>query len=302
MNLKTILTLLALSVYLSCCDCEGSGCNPLKPPPCQNKDATIVQLPTGELEVNTSMSSNIYYKWSTGATDKTIPNPGPGTYTCTVTGKGNCKEDVCIFTPQFTVGGGGTCDATVTDIDGNVYDVVKIGSKCWTKQNLKTTRYNDGTVIAKDLNNADWSNTLAGACAVYNDSAQNEILGKFYNYYAVVSGKLCPAGWHIPTEAEFNELVATVGGVNNGAAIKAVGQWPAGQGATNTSGFSAIPAGFRVLDGTYLGRGEDAHFWSSTIGSDAQPAHLFLSDASGNAINIEGYPKNNGFSCRCVKD
>lgn len=301
MNLKTILTLLAISIYLCCCDCEGKGCKSLTPPPCARKSASISQSASGELTVSANMS-NVSYKWSTGATTQTIPNPGPGTYTCTVTGSGNCSNDVCLFTPEFTVGSGGNCDATVTDIDGNIYDVVKIGNKCWTKQNLKTTRYNDGSAIPTGLNSNDWSNTTTGAYAVYNDSVQNETLGKFYNYYAVATGKLCPNGWHIPTEAEFIALITTVGGVSNGAAIKEAGQWLGSLPATNSSGFSAIPAGFRVLDGSYLGKGTDAHFWSSTIGSDLQPSHLFLSNNSGNDINIEGYPQNNGFSCRCVKD
>ncbi len=303
MDLKTILTLLALAVYLSCCDCEGQGCNPLKPPPCQGKSATISQLTTGELQVSTNMSSDIIYKWSTGATTQTIANPGSGTYSCTVTGKGNCKSDICIFTPEFTVSGGGNCDATVTDIDNNVYDVVKIGNQCWMKQNLKTTKYNDNTAITTGLNNTDWSNTTTGACALFNDNPANESFGRLYNWYAVETGKLCPTGWRVPTEADFIALRTAAGGEYSAAALKDVSSWPT-DAPTNSTGFTVLSLGFRLLDGTYYDNdfGTYSRFWSSTLSSDFDPINLYVADNNGNGIGIEGFPKKNGVSVRCVKD
>ena len=98
--------------------------------------------------------------------------------------------------------------STVKDIDGNIYNTVSIGTQCWTKENLKTTKYKDGTAIPTGLNDAEWANTTTGAYAIYdNNAANNTTYGKLYNWYAVNTGNLAPAGWHVPTDAEWTTLI-----------------------------------------------------------------------------------------------
>ncbi|MBK9327803.1 MAG: fibrobacter succinogenes major paralogous domain-containing protein [Sphingobacteriales bacterium] len=145
----------------------------------------------------------------------------------------------------------GGCDgpSTVTDIDGNVYNVVKIGNQCWMKENLKTTRYNDGSAIPTGLSNTAWEATTNGAYAIYdNNAANNTTYGKLYNWYAVNTGKLAPAGWHVPTDAEWTTLTTYLGGVRvAGGPMKATTLWASPNvGATNSSGFTGLPAGYRA--------------------------------------------------------
>jgi uncharacterized protein (TIGR02145 family) len=110
----------------------------------------------------------------------------------------SCKKskDQNIFIP--------TEKGTVTDIDGNVYKTVKIGNQWWMAENLKTTKYNDGTSIPLVINNTAWVNkATSGYCWYYNDTSYKNIYGALYNWYTVNTGKLAPAGWHIPTDAEW---------------------------------------------------------------------------------------------------
>jgi len=101
------------------------------------------------------------------------------------------------------------CPATLTDIDGNIYNVVQIGNQCWTKENLTTTRYKSGILIPTGLSDANWSNTFLGAYSIYNNNLNNNtVYGKLYNWYAVADPNgLCPTGWHVPSNSEWHKLV-----------------------------------------------------------------------------------------------
>jgi len=103
---------------------------------------------------------------------------------------------------NFTVGSGSSCPATVTDIDGNVYLTIPIGSQCWTAENLKMERYRNGDAIPTGLSDGAWSSTTSGAFAVYNNVTANKATyGLLYNWYAVNDSRgLCPTGWHEPTD------------------------------------------------------------------------------------------------------
>jgi uncharacterized protein (TIGR02145 family) len=147
---------------------------------------------------------------------------------------------------SFTTTGSLANCGTVTDIDGNVYNTVTIGTQCWMAENLKTTRYNDGTAILTGLSNADWQITTSGAYAIYNnDPANNTTYGKLYNIYAVKTNKLAPAGWHVPTYTEWTTLTTYLGGeAVAGGKMKATTLWSSpNTGATNSSGFTGLPAG-----------------------------------------------------------
>jgi uncharacterized protein (TIGR02145 family) len=194
---------------------------------------------------------------------------------------------------------------TVTDIDGNVYEVISIGSQTWMKENLKTSKYNDGTSIPTGLSNEEWLNATTDAYAIYdNNAANNTTYGKLYNWFAVNTDKLCPEGWHIPSKAEWEVLVDFLGGEGvAGGKMKSTGisLWTTpNEGATNSSGFTALPSGYRING--YAGAGTTTNWWSATEASiDAawMLGSLYYLNSQASIFNngkISGYP------CRCLKD
>lgn len=188
------------------------------------------------------------------------------------------------------------------DIDGNVYDTVRIGTQVWMVQNLMTKHYNDGTPITTDLGNASWENTTSGAYAIYDDVNSNAIVyGYLYNWYAVSSGKLAPKGWHVPSEAEFNTLVDNLGGITNaGCSLKSTTLWTTPNFcATNFSGFRARPGGGRGgIGGAYSEKGNMAYFWSAN--SSISTVYRLRYNESN--VQFSTAFKNSGLSVRCLKD
>lgn len=201
--------------------------------------------------------------------------------------------------------GGCSGPSTVTDIDGNVYNVVKIGNQCWMKENLKTTRYKDGTAIPTGLSNTAWQNTTSGAYAIYNNNAANNTTyGKLYNWYAVNTGKLAPAGWHVPTDAEWTTLINFLGGETvAGNKMKATILWApfSGIANTNSSGFTGLPAGVRSNNGTFNFIGTTGLFWSSSENGTSNAWYRYLNSNNSNASSYAN-GKQYGFSVRCVRD
>lgn len=193
-------------------------------------------------------------------------------------------------------------EGTVTDIDGNVYHTVKIGSQVWMVENLRTTRLNDGSKILLVTDDDQWEELLntPGFC-FYNNNANNDIIyGKLYNWDAVNFGKLCPIGWHVPSNAEWYTLTTYLGGNPvAGGKMKEAGtaHWASpNTGATNSSGFTALPGGSRNYLGFFSAMTYNAYFWSS---SD----YWFRYLSSESEIVYSNYSYyNDGFSCRCLKD
>ena len=201
-------------------------------------------------------------------------------------------------------------DTTLTDIDGNVYDIIKIGDQYWMAENLKTTTYNDETPIQLETDNSSWSNLTKGAYSWYdNDSASySDKYGALYNWYAVETEKLCPEGWHVPTNEEWKtmtDFIVQEGYSNSIAtALKDTTAWDKdGEDfGTDKFGFTAMPAGKRRgSDGVFGNIGYDGYWWTAT--------NFTSSDALGKTIlydnsNVYGYDynKRNGFSVRCVRD
>jgi uncharacterized protein (TIGR02145 family) len=180
----------------------------------------------------------------------------------------------------------------LTDIDGNVYRTVTIGTQVWMAENLKTTRYNDGTGIPLVTEQSAWYNLNApGYCWYNNDeNANRDVYGALYNWYALNTGKLCPPGWHIPSDDEWAVLIAYLGGdAIAGGKMKEAG----------TSGFTALPAGFRGKSGFIPG--SIALFWSSTAfdASDAWTRYMQSENIVAGRNNGGMY---HGFSIRCLKD
>ncbi|MEI6753121.1 MAG: fibrobacter succinogenes major paralogous domain-containing protein, partial [Paludibacter sp.] len=196
----------------------------------------------------------------------------------------------------------------VTDIDGNVYTSVTIGTQTWMVENLKTTHYRNGDVIANITDNTAWVGLTSGAwCDYANTAANGTKYGHLYNWYAVSDARnIAPVGWHVATDAEWITLTNYLGGTGvTGGKLKetGTGNWlNPNTGATNETGFSAFPGGYRN-GGTFSELGSLGHWWTSTE-SDTNNAfsRSILWDASD--IFRGEQKKSNGYanSVRCVKD
>jgi uncharacterized protein (TIGR02145 family) len=196
---------------------------------------------------------------------------------------------------------------TVTDIDGNVYQTVTIGTQVWMAENLKVTHYRNGDSIPNVTDSASWVNLSTGAyCNYNNNTAQVAVYGKLYNWHAVDdSRKIAPDGWHVPADSEWQILNDYLGGQNvAGGKMKEAGttHWQ-GQnvGATNESNFSALPGGYRRDVGFYNYLGYHAYFWSSMRDYYGYTTDMVLNYDDAIAVRVEA-DANYGFSIRCVKD
>lgn len=193
----------------------------------------------------------------------------------------------------------------VVDRDGNKYAVVQIGTQLWMAENLKTSRYNDGTSIPNITDNTEWENTSSGAFSYYeNDISNNDAHGKLYNWYAVGTGLLCPRGWRIPTNADWGVLYDFLEGTEVGGKMKSTTGWDAPNvSATNESGFSAIGSGTRNQFGSF----NDLNMYSAWWAADSYEDNNALAWFRGIVHSEDGLEdgttiKKRGFSCRCIKN
>jgi uncharacterized protein (TIGR02145 family) len=196
----------------------------------------------------------------------------------------------------------------VEDIDGNCYETIQIGEQVWMAENLKVTHYNDGSEIPNITNNGDWSGLSTGAYGDYDNNPTNsETYGRLYNWYTVDDSRgLCMEGWHVPSDEEYTVLKDYLGGGEvAGGKMKETGteHWNSpNTGATNESGFTALPAGYRYSNyGVYYGVGNYGYFWSSSEydSDDAWTRSLYY--GSSNVFRYN-YGKQSGFSIRCLKN
>jgi uncharacterized protein (TIGR02145 family) len=221
------------------------------------------------------------------------------------------------------------CGAPISDIDGNIYNTVLIGAQCWTKENLRVRRYNNGTVIPFDNiggsggSSSTWQNLTIGAHTIYaHDStttpSNRTKYGYLYNWYAAkgiyTTGtitstdtlKICPTGWHVPTDADWTALTDELGGISvAGGKMKSIGTvsyWNSpNEGATNSSGFSALPGGYRIKDGSFNNLSNSAVFWRATE-VNANNAWSSRLEHNSDDVSRISYEKQLGASIRCLKD
>jgi uncharacterized protein (TIGR02145 family) len=197
--------------------------------------------------------------------------------------------------------------ATVTDIDGNVYETVSIGNQLWMAENLRTTRFNDGSEIKLVTKSQEWYYSSDPAFAWYNnDSSLFKVpYGALYNGYTALNDKICPDGWHVPGAEELMELVSFLGdSLTAGGKLKAEGtsQWHSpNTGASNSSKFSALPSGMRYFEGTFSSLSYFTAYWTSDETDSSSIKYMSLSylDSKTTFNKKSG---NNGFSIRCVMD
>lgn len=182
-------------------------------------------------------------------------------------------------------------DTRVKDIDGNIYDTIKIGTQVWMKQNLKTTHYNDGTTIP--TGNIAWQSTTSGAYVVYNnDNTNNATYGKLYNWHAVNSGKLAPKGWHVASEAEWLTLINYLGGQYTACSVMLSG---------NDNNFTVKLGGELYQDGLFYGVGTNGYFWTTTETTTLYSRYITLCSCGINVVSCYG-SKTDGFSVRCIRN
>jgi uncharacterized protein (TIGR02145 family) len=194
-----------------------------------------------------------------------------------------------------------------TDGENNNYPVVEIGGQIWMAENLKTTKYNDGTSIPLVLDSASWTAlSTPGYCWNNNDSATyRDTYGALYNWYTVNSNKLCPTSWHVPTDTEWIILTDFLGGEDIAdRKLREAGftHWVSrNTKATNETGFTAIPGGARDLYGGHYIVGGTGYWWSSTQSSTFS-AWLRGMYYNSSIVYRHKFSKRNGFSVRCLKD
>jgi len=254
--------------------------------------------------------------WSTGtgplvSGPHTTDGTGIGTFTSSITG-------LLSFTKYYvrayatnsngtTYGEEGSFTTLLGDVDGNSYEVVTIGDQVWMAENLATTSLNNGTAISNVSVATDWEAGSSAAYAWYdNDEVANKSrYGALYNWYAVESSQLCPAGWHVSSEADWNILISYLGGIDvAGGKLKEAGtaNWLSpNTGATNEKGFSALAGGGRRPDGNFDDQGRYGVWWTSTPGGGFSSRGLTMSNQSS-SIFIGYSARETGGAIRCLKD
>jgi uncharacterized protein (TIGR02145 family) len=221
----------------------------------------------------------------------------------------SCKKDTPKSEADYTGQKG-----TVTDIDGNIYHTIGIGKQIWMVENLRTTRFKDGIPIPLVTDSAAWSNLATpGYCYYQNDTAYKNIYGALYNWFAVSTGKLAPNGWHVPTYNELTALIDFLEGTQMfiaGGKMKSPGTIEAGTGlwhapnshATNSSGFTALPGGFRG-GGNFKGIGYIGEWWTaSEYESNTIYAWSIGLIHNSQESNPSFSDKLLGLGIRCVRD
>lgn len=261
--------------------------------------------------------------------------PVAGTFTISLTVANIYGADTITKNAFITVLEGGAETSSVADYDGNSYNTIKIGDQWWMADNLKTTHFSDGTEIPMVESDLDWINldyTDKAYCYYENSNAYANHYGALYTWAAAMNGAatsdvnpsgikgICPDGWHLPSDAEWIELEMYLGmsfeeadafgwrGTDEGSKLKNNYGWKNNGNGTNSSGFSALPAGNR-FHGTFEGLGETTRYWSTTeyINITHLAFNRTLDDNHSGvgwfqANHYYGYPKDFGLSVRCVKD
>ncbi|MFZ4520615.1 MAG: fibrobacter succinogenes major paralogous domain-containing protein [Bacteroidales bacterium] len=253
----------------------------------------------------------------------TVEGTGTGTFYTTINGldtntlyyvrayatnsKGTAYGNTISFTTAKEVHYG-----SVKDVDGFNYSVIKIGDLYWLKQNLRVTHYRNGDAIPRVTADNSWKVLATGAYCIYNNLQGNDsIYGNLYNWHAQGDSRgLCPSGWRVPSDDDWNKLGNFLGGAmvaggsmkSTGTIEQTTGLWfTPNTGATDSSRFSGLPGGYRINYGTYYSMGNVGYFWSSSDTATVN-AWNYILDANNSALTRIFNLKTNGFSVRCCKN
>lgn len=258
--------------------------------------------------------------WSMNATptiadNSTTDGTGTGSFTSSITGltAGTPYYVRAYATNSVGTGYGNSqsfttsaAPSTVTDIDGNVYQTVTIGTQVWMAENLKVTHYRNGDVIPYVTDGFAWDALSSGALCEYDLSADTAaIYGLLYNWFAVNDARnIAPEGWHVATRSEWIALNSYLA-PNAGGQLKDTGTtywFSPNEGATNETGFTALPGGERGYQGVFGALHQEAYFWTSTESTTSSRAYVFSLHYTLDYISDRNLSQNSGHSVRCVKD
>ncbi|MBN2214375.1 MAG: PKD domain-containing protein [Bacteroidales bacterium] len=291
--------------------------------PVVNFTASVITISEGDSIQFTDQSTNQPNAWSWNFGDgetSTQQNPlhpysAEGIYTVSLIAKNIYGSDTKIkanyiivtsevhdqpiFNPDLTYG-------IISDIDGNTYRTIQIVNQTWMAENLKATRFNDGTSIPNVTDNENWAGlTTPAYCWYMNEDATYKYpYGALYNWYTVNTEKLCPTGWHVPTNSDWNALtVYLVDHSIAGRKLKEKGtnHWYGALVSTNESGFTALPGGYRKSNGVFTSIGSTGFWWSSSEFNTTSSYHRKIVGGF-NYLYTEYSHNANGFSVRCIKD
>jgi len=299
------------------------------------------QINEGSSVKFTDQSSNLpnIWVWEFGDGDtSTLQNPKHiyslvGQYTVKLTATNPYGSNTITMEKYITVMNLET--GSVTDYEGKLYKTVKIGNQWWMAENLNTRHFYNGTEIPLVESNSDWaelSYSQKAFCYYDNSSTHGTMYGALYTWSAAMNGEastninpsnvqgICPCGWHLPSDVEWMELEMSLGmsyvqayemgwrGTDEGDKMKSTSGWFNEGNGTNNSGFSALPGGQRA-DGTFIDLTQLALFWSSTeyfnmthLAFNRTLSYAYPQVGWFRSAHYYGYPKNYGFSVRCIKD
>ena len=187
----------------------------------------------------------------------------------------------------------------VIDVDGHVYKTVEINGKMWMAENLRTTRYQDSTLIPEVVSDTTWENANYGAwCKLSNNNSLEEIYGKLYNWFTIQDARgVCPIGWHVPTMQEWDDMRRATHPLGHRDITQDLWRFKLGD---NNTGFTALPGGHRGPTGYFSGREDQANFWSSTE-DNIDDAVYYRIEYYSNTFEERDWSKNMGHSIRCIR-
>ncbi len=255
----------------------------------------------------------------TTADGHTSDGSGTGTFTSSLTG---LSQATVYYVRAYATNGAGTAygnqvtlSTMFADVDGNTYHFVVIGTQVWMLENLKTTTLNDNTAIPNVEDAATWIGLSTMAYCWYgNLSSNKDQFGALYNWFAVNTGNLCPTGWRVASDSDYKTLEMYLGmsqsqadsaywrGTNQGTALKSTTGWQPGGDGTNTSGFTALPGGYRYyLDGTFMENSTSGFWWTSSE-NDALSAIFRELTSANTTVYRKDSDDRAGKSVRCIKN
>jgi uncharacterized protein (TIGR02145 family) len=251
----------------------------------------------------------------------TSDNTGTGAFTSNISG---LMPGTAYYVRAYATNSAGTAfgeqirfSTSIADIDGNIYKTVIIGTQIWMQSDMKSSKLNDNSSIPNVPDNTEWANTRTPAYCWYdNNPSYGNIYGMLYNWYTVETGKICPSGWHVPSDNDYKTLEIYLGmtvaqadetlwrGTDQGTKLKSTTTWYVDGTNTNSSGFTALAGGYRyAVDGTFNNMGTVSYWWSSTEHwSDTTKGLYRRLDSGQTGVFREGVYKWGGKFIRCLKN